>query len=284
MISSIVSMGCVLATCLFYVNEPVVEMREKPDPESEVVSQALFSEEVKIKEEANGWSSLFTPDGYAGWVPSKSIVKRDFPYETDLKISRLSAHLYKAKGTEGGPLKSLPFGAKLHTLDATDPRWLKVALPDGRQCYIQRGDVQLEPPLSNKEELVEFSQRFLGLPYTWGGRSGFGYDCSGFMQMLYREIGVNLERDARMQINDHRFKKIEIEELERGDLIFFKKSEAEPRIMHVGLYIGNGRFIHATVRENKPWIRISHLSDPEWMGTEEAYYAYRTARQLISKS
>lgn len=270
-----------LATGFFYVNEPVVVMREKADRESEVVSQAIFSEEIKIKEEANGWFFISTPDGYLGWIDSKSIAKCLNRYETELKTSRLCAHVYKSKGTEFGPLKSLPYGSKLKAIDTTDPRWLQVALPDGQFCYIQNGDVAVEQPLSNKTDLVEFSRRFLGLPYTWGGRSSFGYDCSGFVQMLYAKIGMNLERDARLQIKDHRLKDIPIDQLEAGDLIFFGKSDQ--KIMHVGLYIGEGQFIHATAGENQPWIRISHLSDHEWSGLETARYPYRTARQLVDK-
>jgi gamma-D-glutamyl-L-lysine dipeptidyl-peptidase len=96
--------------------------------------------------------------------------------------------------------------------------------------------------------------------------------------MLYSQIGVDLPRDSKQQINDHRFKAIEIDELDVGDLIFFGKS-AE-KIRHVGLYIGEGRFIHPTVLENKPWLRISRLTDFQWSGDEGATYPYRTARQL----
>ncbi|MCP5492677.1 MAG: C40 family peptidase [Chlamydiales bacterium] len=97
--------------------------------------------------------------------------------------------------------------------------------------------------------MPQFSQKFLGLLYIWGGRSSFGYDCSGFVQMLYSQIGIKLQRDAKQQILDSRLQSIKIDELKLGDLIFFGKSDQ--RIMHVGMYIGNEQFIHATARENK---------------------------------
>jgi len=270
-----------IAAVLVYVNEPVVDMRENPTSQSQVVSQALFSEKVTVKKTIDEWSSIQTPDGYSGWVISESLVDRNTPYETQSKTSRLRAHVYGIMDTELGPIKSLPYGSRLQVLDVSDSRWVKVKLPDDHECYIQKGDLSPEPQLSHKSELVDFNHKFLGLPYTWGGRSSFGYDCSGFVQMLYSQIGIDLERDARQQILDRRFRTIKLEQIEPGDLIFFGQSA--DKIKHVGLSIGQGQFIHATPRENQPWIRISHLSDAEWSGHEKTNYPYRTARQLIEK-
>ncbi|MDP1880577.1 MAG: SH3 domain-containing C40 family peptidase, partial [Parachlamydiaceae bacterium] len=182
---------------------------------------------------------------------------------------------------EFGPIKTLPYGSKLEALDSTDLRWIKVSLPDGTEGYIQKGDVTPEQEILYKNDLVLFSQKFLGLPYTWGGRSSFGFDCSGFVQMLYSQIGINLLRDARQQVLDSRFCTICMDDHEPGDLIFFGRSEQQ--ILHVGMYIGDGQFIHATSKECKPWIRISHLSDFEWSGNHEASYPFRIFRQLFVK-
>jgi cell wall-associated NlpC family hydrolase len=198
-----------------------------------------------------------------------------------VKTSRLTAHVFGIKDTEHGPIKTLPYGSKLQVLDATDARWLRISMPDGKEGFIQKGDVVAEPQLSKKEDLVQFSQKFLGLPYTFGGRSSFGYDCSGFVQMLYSQIGINLQRDARQQILDKRFRTISLNDLEPGDILFFGKTEH--KIAHEGMYIGEGRFIQSGVRNNTPWIRVSLLSDLEWSGSSEAFYPYREARQLIAR-
>lgn len=279
--SLITSAICIVASSLFYINEPVLDMREAPSNASKVVSQAVFAEEVTIQETTSDWSFINTPDGYSGWILSKFLTNPPTSYDADVKTSRLKSHVYGVKDTEWGPIKSLPYDSKLKVLDSTDARWLKVALPDGLECYVQKGDVTVDSTLLHKHELPQFSQKFLGLPYTWGGRSSLGYDCSGFVQMLYSQIGIKLQRDAKQQILDSRFQSIEIDDLEMGDLIFFGKSAQ--RTMHVGMYIGNKQFIHATARENKPWIRISNLSDFEWSGHGDAYYPYRTARHLMDK-
>ena len=268
----------IATTSLVYINEPVAVMREHPREESKVVSQAIFSEEIRVEKVVDDWSYITSSDGYSGWVQSMHFIKLEGPYNTSLKVCRLAAHIYGVEDTEFGPIKTLPYGAKLRVVDTTDPRWIKIAMPDGKECFIQRGDVTPELKVDTKKDLVEFSKQFLGLPYTWGGRSSFGYDCSGFVQMLYNQINVNLQRDARQQVLDPRFQTIALDKLEPGDLIFFGKS-AE-KILHVGMFIGNGQLIQATVRELRPWLRISNLSDLEWSGHRDAFYPYRIARQL----
>lgn len=261
-----------------YVNEPVVDMRELASYESKIVSQALFAEPVIVQEGVEGWLRIETPDGYSGWVVSTSVINLREPYLTTMQTSRLKAHIYHLKDTEYGPIKSLPFGSKLQVLDETDHRWLKIALPDGRECFIQKGDVMTLEMSLTKPLLPSLSEQFLNLPYTWGGRSSFGYDCSGFVQMLYSRIGITLPRDANQQILDNRFKVVNLDELEPGDLIFFGRSEQ--KINHVGMSIGRGQFVHATVAENQPWIRISHLTDEAWRG-EGSNHPYRAAHRFI---
>lgn len=274
-----ISLCCAIGTSLFYINEPMIEMRELPTKESKVVSQSFFSEKISLEKEQDGWFYITTPDGYTGWIEANGISQRNKPYAETRKVTRLKAHIYKEKDTEYGPLKTVPYGSKLEVLDDSDSRWLRIALPSGEECYIQKGDVAPEQKLKDKADLIDFSKKFLDLPYTWGGRTSFGYDCSGFVQMLYSQIGIHLQRDSKQQILDFRLCEVSFHELAPGDLVFFGKSIKD--IRHVGMFIGEGYFIHATARENKPWIRISHVSDLEWSGNSDVYYPYRTGRQLM---
>lgn len=255
-----------------YILIPVAEMRERAAHNAKVVSQALFGEEVLVGEQRGEWASITTPDGYTGWTLSACLITRP-PYPKEIEVSRLSAHIYHVADTEYGPLMTLPFGSQLEVLDQADPRWIHIRLIDGKEAFIQKGDVVPE-----KHDLLSLSKKFLGLPYTWGGRSSFGYDCSGFVQMLYHRFGIQLPRDARQQILDPRCKPIALETIAPGDLIFFGRSEQE--IKHVGMSLGNDLFIHTSSRENKPYVRLSKLTDSEWSGSKDVANPFRIAKRF----
>lgn len=270
--------SAVIAASFMYINDPVVNMREEPTANSRVASQTIFAEKITVLKQSNDWSLIKTPEGYEGWIPNSSYVTLEAPYAANLKVTRLAAHVYEKNDTEFGPFKTLPYESALQQLDDSDSRWIKVLMPNQQIGYIQKGDVAPETLPKNKQDLIEFSKRFLDLPYTWGGRSSFGYDCSGFVQMLYRQMGIMLPRDSKQQAIDPRFKTVPLEKLETGDLIFFGKSPE--KITHVGIYLKDGYFIHTSVRENKPWLRISNLADFQWSGHKDAHTPYRLGRQL----
>lgn len=251
---------------MFFICLPQIEMREGPSSETKVVSQALFAEKVRVLKSEADWTLIETPDQYTGWAQG-GIVSRKSPYLPDLETSRLAAHLYAKPDTEFGPLLTLPFGSKLQKIHSFDARWDQVLLPDERIAFIQKGDVEPE-----NFDLITFSKKFLGLAYTWGGRSSFGYDCSGFVQMLFSRFGVQLPRDAKQQVALGK----SVSDLKLGDLIFWGLSEKE--IRHVGMFLEKEVFIHTSSRENKPYLRLSQLTDPEWNGS--GFYSYRCAKRI----
>lgn len=271
---------CLLASLslFYYMNVPVAEMKEMPSNDAQVVSQAYYSERVNILERDSDWTRIETVvDGYQGWVKGDRFFtgQEGFPRKnaTFAKVSRPFVHLYDKPDTCYGPALTLPFDSLLEVVMQKDDRWIKVTRVDGKEGYIQAGDVVLNPVSIAISELPAFSLQFIGLPYTWGGRSGFGYDCSGFVQMLYRQAGIFIPRDSKDQANWEGFEKISVEELAPGDLVFFGPEESVVR--HAGMYLGEGRFIHATVAENAPTIHISNLSDPDWDGSSLANRSYR---------
>ena len=259
------------------VIRPVVNMRKGASENSEVVSQAIFAEIVTRTQESGDWSLITTPDGYSGWVKSSSLVSHSGNYETSVKISLPVAHLYAQKESIFGPLLTLPFGVKLKVMDESDPDWICVQLPFNECCFVRKGTVVPYRSIS-REEMIRLSFDFLGSPYTWGGRSSFGFDCSGFIQMLYGQMGIELKRDSHLQSKDPRFHEVLIENLQMGDLIFW--GFGEDQIRHVGLYIGQGQFIHTSSREHMPYLRISNLRDPTWDASSASVYPYRVFKAL----
>lgn len=270
-----------------YVNVPVAEMREKPSDSAEVVSSAYFAEPIAVLEQAGDWAKIQTTvDKYQGWVRQSAVVQRQDEYPKGPNavvayVTRCAAHLYHVEDTIYGPILTLPFESRLEVIapkEESAERWLKVALPDGKEAYIQRGDISLHPKVLTVDEVCALSRQFLGLPYTWGGRSSFGYDCSGFIQMLYRQMGIMLPRDSKDQVDCALLQPITFAALKAGDLLYWGYS-AE-KIRHVGMYVGDDTFIHISVRENKPYLRYSKMSDPEWNGSPGATYPFRAARTL----
>ena len=97
---------------------------------------------------------------------------------------------------------------------------------------------------------VGIAERYLGVPYVWGGASPSGFDCSGLIMYVYAQLGIDLPHFAAAQFRDGRH--VRMDQLRRGDLVFFDD------LNHVGIYIGGGRFIHAP--HTGDHVRISSLS------------------------
>jgi len=131
--------------------------------------------------------------------------------------------------------------------------FLNFEIPLNKPQYISNG--QQYNALINENDLVSYSNTFLGMQYLWGGTTpaildttgkyiSGGFDCSGFVQYVYKNFGVNLPRTSMDQVN--KGADVKIKNLEKGDLVFFMTNPALPyEVSHVGIYIGNNKFIHS---------------------------------------
>ena len=107
-----------------------------------------------------------------------------------------------------------------------------------------------------RKEIAKTANRFIGVPYRWGGQSpSTGFDCSGLTMVVYRLNGLELPRSSRQQWKSGR--SVYPGELSTGDLVFFA-TNGDGRVSHVGIYMGNNRFLHAPSSGRK--IRISSMS------------------------
>lgn len=246
----------------------VANMYSSASEGSDVVSQAILGSDVVVLEKRHKWAKVRTNDEYTGWMPLRDLRKSSPPYGTPahvVQVQNLFANVYRETDvTEHQPVITVPFETHLEAIDdaaGNNQRWLEVRLPDGRTAWIQRSDVLRDPKPLTIEESIALAKRFLGLPYLWGGRSSFGYDCSGFTQMLVRSRGIIMPRDADLQAAWNGVQAIDRKDLQAGDLLFF--GSAPDKITHTAMYIGNGEFIHATTHSN-PVIQISRLDDQPW--------------------
>ena len=250
------------------VVKPVANIYSRPAEEADVVSQAIYGSNVVIIEEHPGCARLRTSDEYTGWMPASSFRRLspgERPYASGgrvAEVTSLFANVYREPNvTKHQPLLTAPFETRLEVIGEDDGqgRWVRVRLPDDHHGWLQAGDASFDLKPLNIAEVVAFSKRFLGLAYLWGGTSTFGFDCSGFTQMLCRLRGIVLPRDASPQANWTGAAPVDRSKLEPGDLLFF----GESKITHTGMYIGDGKFINATTHE-RPVVQVSDLSDPYW--------------------
>lgn len=250
---------------------PVANMHSAANEDSDVVSQAIYGSNLDLLEESSGWAKVRTLDQYSGWVALdkvRRLASSDGQYAAAgrvLQVNSLVANLYREPDvTVHQPLVTVPFETRLEIIaegKGDDSGWLQVRLPDQRSAWIQAGDVNLEPhPLTIKESIA-LARHFLGLTYTWGGRSSLGYDCSGFTQMLVRSRGITMPRDADLQAAWQGVATIRRKQLRAGDLLFFGGSA--DHITHTGMFIGHGHFIHDTTYGH-PGVQISRLRDQPW--------------------
>lgn len=250
------------------ITAPVANMYSRPTRDADVVSQAIFSTNVSILEQQSGWLHVRTPDAYTGWIASTAALIRA-PYAVSGRVAQtenLFASVYRERDiTKHEPVITVPFEARFEITAGPvgpDDRWLEVRLPDQATAWIQSGDVSFNTTrAASVPETIEFSRRFLGLSYLWGGTSTFGYDCSGFTQMLCRRRGILIPRDADQQAAWEGMERVPLDRLQPGDLLYFGSSAEH--ITHTGMYIGDGQFINATPHTH-PVIQICPLADPHW--------------------
>jgi cell wall-associated NlpC family hydrolase len=118
---------------------------------------------------------------------------------------------------------------------------------------VTRTRIHASLPTTTDDRVVQLATRYVGRPYTWGGSSPGGFDCSGFVMYVYAKLGVSLPHNAARQYAYGT--QVGRDQLKPGDLVFFD------RLRHNGIYIGAGRFVHASKRGSG--VKISRL-DESW--------------------
>lgn len=133
------------------------------------------------------------------------------------------------------------------------------------------GPPRAAPPPAERQAVVRYARTFLGAPYRPGGAGPGGFDCSGLVVAVYRKFDIRLPRTSLDQSRVG--SKIDRSKLQPGDLVFFKTS-ARP-VSHVGIYIGAGRFIHASTTARQ--VRIDEMSN--------RYFRWRfvTAKRVLDR-
>lgn len=192
--------------------------------------------------------------------------------------------------TDSAVISQLSYGQQMNIITKTGGAWFKVdiggtigyvhasyvaASRNGTPVvYDKTADMSVQS-VSGTEKgqlVVATAKKYLGIPYVYGGTSTNGFDCSGLVQYVFRELGVSLNRVAADQTAHGT--PVSKENLLPGDIVFFHNTSRYTRINHVGIYVGDGNFIHAP--QTGDVVKISPL--------DTGYYAttFVTARRIFN--
>lgn len=248
-------------------NLALIPLRAEASDRSEMISQVLLGEHFKILEQQTNWVKIeLHHDQYQGWIDRKQFQPIS---ETTYKQlcstdPQFNGDLVEFIAQPNHSLMTIPLGASVHFLhiaEANIKNWnFEGSIISGVQA---------------KSQLIPTAYMYLNAPYLWGGRSPFGIDCSGFVQMVYRINGYSLPRDAYQQAVVG-YPLSFIEEAEPGDLAFFDNEEG--RIVHVGIIMDNNYIIHASGQVRID--RLDHLGiyNPE---TNRHTHKLRVIKKII---
>lgn len=237
----------------------VASLRTKPEHSAELATQALLGSRVILLKKSEGWVLVQTPDKYIAWIEPESYKKMNLTQLNELSsskriiITKEFSFCYSEKNISSEPVSDLSAGNLLKELDR-DNDYVKVEYPDKRTGYVPAGSCEvysdwLKSQQPTDADIIKTAKRFLGVPYLWGGTSSKLMDCSGFTRTVFLLNGIYLPRDASQQENVGIPIDIEkgFDNLKPGDLLFFGRKATDllkEKITHVGIYIGDGDFIH----------------------------------------
>lgn len=210
-----------------------VPVRREPRPDAPLDTEALAGEAVQRYESFEGWAWVqLAGDGYVGYVPDTAL-RAEAPAPTH-RVSALRTFIYAGPSIKVQTLDWLSLGAGVAIIGSRDD-----FLITAENGYIWAGHLR---PLDEPEpDFVAVAERFLHVPYLWGGKTSLGLDCSGLTQLSLAAAGIASPRDSDMleaAIGTPLAFDDSLSGLKRGDLVFWKG--------HVGIMTDTETLLHAT--------------------------------------
>lgn len=244
---------------------PICPLMLHPSFQSERADEALLGMVVEVLEEANdGWLKVLTHYGYTGYAHVDDLLLGDdrvarWGGVPKAVVTRSLCDVLERPDIKSPVLLTVLRGNLLVPSDPVDEKgWQKVYLPDGRAGYTKHsflGPYYEAPATLNETELrgriVQSALSYMGTAYRWGGKTPMGIDCSGLTGMAYLLNGVIIWRDASMR-EGYPVHPIALADARPADLIYFPG--------HIAMYLGNGRYVHATARDGSDGVAINSLN------------------------
>ena len=260
------------------VTADALRLRSDSSEASDILATASSGDSVVVLEDAaDGWYkvSFNTVEGYmsADYLDVATVAYTSLGYGlVDTDGSDLN--MRSGASTDLPTLASIPSGTVLE-LEGIYNGWYQVTYA-GMTGYVSSDYITLttepETPEASQlgEQIVAYAMEYLGTPYVLGGNGPSSFDCSGFTKYVYSQFGYTLNRTATDQLQNG--VSVSRDELQPGGLVFFKYRTSKP-VSHVGIYIGNGEFIHAST--NKYEVQIDQMDSGHYANV----YVY--ARRII---
>lgn len=222
------------------INLSIVPVRTEPSDKSEMVTQLLFGELIAIEQYNGNWAAIRNVyDNYEGWIDIKQlqvIDEEEFYRMNKFNPCYVTDLVEVVHDPESLEVIPVVMGSVLRNLENG------VFSISGRK-YEYTGRYKCVGEEVDVKDVIEHALMYVNTPYLWGGKSPFGIDCSGFVQLVFMLSGIYLLRDASQQagLGEHiSF----LDEALPGDLLFFDNDEGE--IIHVGIYLRHEEIIHAS--------------------------------------
>lgn len=245
-------------------NLSVIPVKSEPSHQSEMVSQLIFGDIYQVLEQYENWFKIkISDDGYEGFINENQMAFSD-DIQSELKSSQVfltrAAFTLILKGNLKEPMH-IPAGCSLPLYDDSKCRI-------GNEIYqITSSNVFIPNQEDFEADLQETAKIFLNSPYLWGGKTPSGIDCSGFSQMVFKMLGIEILRDASQQAEQGKSVDF-LTESKAGDLAFFDNQDG--KIIHVGIMLNNSQIIHSSGR-----VKIDRIDNQGIFSLEKGKYTHK---------
>ena len=247
--------------------DSTLRVRAEANTSSEVITKLAHGTQVEVLTAVdNGWYQI-SHEGLTGYVSGEFLSAAEaeaaaLPVEAEpiyVRITEGPLNVRSGPSTDEDKVGKLATGRVVEVISQLDG-WYEIESGYISAEYTVVVDAAAAAQSGKGQEIADYALQFVGYPYVYGGSSPKGFDCSGFTSYVYKQFGYSLQRTASGQLDNGYA--VSMGELQPGDLVIFKKGGSSKPASHVGLYIGNNQFVHAST--SKVGVIVS--------GMDEAYY------------
>lgn len=258
------------------VNGSDVNLRSDSDISSKGIEVLQKGNKVKIISQSEDWYKV-SFSNKNGWIKKQYVSIKNISGN----INGSDINLRTDSNVSSKILETLQKGNKVQVLDK-DGEWYKISSPSKSIGWVKKQYVSIDKNIvasdnriatsrgtdrDSSENIVSYAKQLIGVKYVWGGNSPDGFDCSGFASYVYKKVGINIDRVAADQAKKGSY--VEKSNLKPGDLVFFDTNGGSNYINHVGIYLGEGKFAHASSARSK--VIISNLNEEKTYMTARRY-------------